>query len=77
MTVYLYEYFALCRSSISYELKSVDAIIGCRRHGALKCFPSTTLIRLYELLKNDSRYSIRPDSRHEACCRAESMIWWR
>jgi hypothetical protein len=37
------------------ELKSVDAIIGCRRHGAPKCFPSTTLIRLYGLLKNDSR----------------------
>jgi hypothetical protein len=37
------------------ELKSVDAIIGCRRHGASKCFPPTTLIRLYELLKNDSR----------------------
>ena len=37
------------------ELKSVDAIIGCRRHGAQKCFPSTTLIRLYGLLKNDSR----------------------
>ena len=38
-----------------YELKSVDAIIGCRRHGAPRCFPSTTLIRLYELLRNDSR----------------------
>ena len=37
------------------ELKSVDAIIGCRRHGAPKCFPPTTLIRLYGLLKNDSR----------------------
>ena len=37
------------------ELKSVDAIIGCRRHGAPRCFPPTTLIRLYELLKNDSR----------------------
>jgi hypothetical protein len=47
------------------ELKSVDAIIGCRRHGAfqwlwlspkqLPCFPPATLIRLYELLKNDSR----------------------
>ncbi len=37
------------------ELKSVDAIIGCRRHGAPRCFPSTTLIRLYGLLKNDSR----------------------
>ena len=57
-----------------HELKSIDAIIGRRRHGAPKCFPSTTLIRLYELLKNDSRYSIRPDNRHKACCRAESMI---
>ena len=47
------------------ELKSVDAIIGCRRHGTLLLlrlapklllrFPSTTLIRLYGLLKNDSR----------------------
>ena len=37
------------------ELKSVDAINNCRRHGAPKCFPPTTLIRLYELLKNDSR----------------------
>ena len=43
------------------ESKSGDAIKCCRRHGALRLgyakhsFPSTTLIRLYELLKNDSR----------------------
>ena len=46
------------------EPKSGDAIKCRRRHGALRAlaspnaqhFPSTTLIRLYELLKNDSRF---------------------
>ena len=45
------------------EPKFGDAIKCCRRHGALRAlaspnaqrFPSATLIRLYELLKNDSR----------------------
>jgi hypothetical protein len=45
------------------EPKSGDAIKCHRRHGTLRAlaspnaqrFPSTTLIRLYELLKNDSR----------------------
>ena len=55
------------------ELKSVDAIIGWRRHGAPRCFPPTTLIRLYGLLKNDSRYPIQHDKRHKARCRAESI----
>ena len=45
------------------ELKSGDAIKCRRRHGTLRAlaspnaqrFPPATLIRLYELLKNDSR----------------------
>jgi hypothetical protein len=53
-------FFKLSDLSI-FELKSGDAIKCHRRHGTLQAlydlerFPSTTLIRLYELLKSSSR----------------------
>ena len=67
---------------ISAELKSGDAI-KCRwRHGALRAlalpnaqrFPPATLIRLYELLKNDSRSFDRTGKASTMACRCANGI---
>jgi hypothetical protein len=63
---HLFEYhaFAVLQFLLFSELKFVDAI-KCRwRHGAERpftsaSFPPATLIRLYELLKNNSRLKSR------------------
>jgi hypothetical protein len=67
------------------ELKSGDAI-NCRwRHGrAMKHFPPTTLIRLYELLKNNSHSCepLTPAISNGSRQRAQETLqralqWWR
>ncbi len=62
------EYSRYAVQKLLSKLLSGDAIISCRRHGAPKGFPPTTLIRLYELLKNDSRSKDRTGKRSKIAC---------
>ena len=69
-----FEYSRYAVQKLLSKLLSGDAIISCRRHGAPKGFPPTTLIRLYELLKNDSRSKDRTGKRSEIACLSDKNI---
>ncbi len=63
-----------------FELKHVDAIkLSLAARSTKKWFPPTTLIRLYELLKNNSRPAglLSPGANDASRKHCGCLDWWR